>query len=748
MALCMAMAATPMPIVAATPSIADLQVHIGGYEPSWRMFGDDVDADTGEGGSGIAEPGSWTAEPTRQGDRLRLRVTITPPPVNPVLGPGPASLVTGVGVEYGRRSGGDVGYGQRLGFTWTPMEDCAGDPCSYTADVTVRLRPARRLIASIRDIESPVVVIGFTLVRTFGEGEWLQVSTTQDLEDGLRSQPVSRLTAAEGWIPQAAVVPTGEAHITGLRDGPNLGIDELTRLLDPAGPGSAPVPTVTVRLDVQATGCRAHQAVQLVDAWGTLPLAGSIATVGPAGILAAVPDRTSWSVAVGGTVVGTVDVQGEDRILAATVACRTAADGDETADGTLTVASVSEPLPAPPDPLAWLVAVESFRRDRPVTPSLPAAIRTGFIVIERTYERGWSVARSRDGLRWRDATDARLPAPLRRDAVRGPRIATAGGRVVLAGIVTDGLGGDRFTAWRSSDARRWATATVTAASGRPPATSLVLRSLVAADDRWFALADGDGTTGGFAWSSTDGRTWTGIVPRTPDGTSLVAVSAGASRLLGVARPDDPALPDLLVGSPDGRRWTTLAALPVGRAATMSIGETSTGRVVAAFGRSVIAPIEVWVSSDDGASWTRTLDGSVGLRLDGVTVRDETVVVAGSIRYGARGLEAAPWVASSRDGGASWRAEIPVNGYGDGRCATVVAIGPAAAILTVSGCSGNPIPRWRAGLSSDRPVPDDVSRTYIGQSIAAARSTLEMSRIALPSAGSKPSRPRMSHSTVR
>jgi hypothetical protein len=187
----------------------------------------------------------------------------------------------------------------------------------------------------------------------------------------------------------------------------------------------------------------------------------------------------------------------------------------------------------------------------------------------------------------------------------------------------------------------------------------------------------------------------------------VAVSAGPSRLLGIARPDDPALPDQLVDSPDGRRWTALAALPVDRPAAVSIGETSTGSVLAAFGRSPIAPIEVWVSSDDGTSWTRTLDGSVALQLDGLIVRDETVVVAGSLRYGERGLEGEPWAAVSQDAGATWRAEIPVNGFGDGACDTVVAVGPAVAILTVSQCSGNPIPRWRAGLVEDQRAQQGV-----------------------------------------
>jgi hypothetical protein len=706
-ALCLSLVSTPLPVVATTPSIADLEVHIGGYGPQWGMFSDDVDADTGEGESGTAARGSWSVEPERDGDQLLLRVTMTPPAVNPVLGSGAASLVTGIGVEYGKRGYGDIGYGRRLGFTWTPVDACTGDPCTYTAEVAVPLRPAQRFIASTSAIESPVAVIGLTLVRTFGGGEWLQMSGTQDLVDGRRSARLAKLTAIEGWIPRAPVVPSGEAHVWGLRQGPNLGIDELTGLLGTAEQGSAPVPTVTFKLDLRATGCGAHQAVQLVDGWSTLPLAGSVATVGPAGTLVAVPDRTSWTLRIGGTSVGEVEAAGEDRVFEATVECQRDAEGATIVEGSVTTEVAPATLPVPPDPIAWLAARESFRRDRPVTPSLPAAVPEGFVIIERTFDRGWAVERSVDGLRWRAIPDARLPAPLRSDRITGPRMAAADGRLVLAGIVADAMGGQRFTAWSSPDARRWTPAAVMAAAGRPAATTLALRSLVAADGRWFALADGDGTTGGFAWTSADGRTWTAVVPKTPEGTSLVAVAAGPSRLLGIARPDDPALPDLLVGSPDGRRWTALAPLPVDRAAAASVGETVARGVIAAFERSPVAPIEVWVSSDDGASWTRTLDGSVALQLDGLTVRDETVVVAGSLRYGERGLEGEPWAAVSRDGGATWRAEIPVNGFGDGACDTVVAVGPAAAILTVSQCSGNPIPRWRAGLAAAPRVLQDA-----------------------------------------
>lgn len=699
-AVCLGVVSTSWPVVAATPSIADLEIHIGGHGPQWGMFGDDVDAHTGEGASGPPERGSWTVEPERDGDRLRLQVSMTPPTVNPVLGEASASLVTGVGLEYGRRNGGDIGYGRRFGFTWTSMDACTGDPCTYTTEVIVPLRPAQRFIAETRDIESPVVVIGLTLVRTFGQGEWLQASGTQDAVEGRRSAPVSGLAAIEGSIPRAAVVPAGEVHLCGLREGPNLGIDELTGLLRTAQAASAPVPTVTFRLDLEATGCGAHHAVELIDRWGTLPLAGSIATVGSAGTLIGVPDRTAWSLRIAGVTVGEVVAAGEDLILDATVACQPDDDeGDPVVDGDVSADAAPATLPAAPDPIAWLVARESSRRDRPVTPSLPAALPDGFIIVERTDDRGWTVERSADGMRWRSVPGARLPAPLVADRVTGPRIAAADGRIVLAGIVADGQGGQRFATWSSVDGRRWTDAAISAPAGRPPATSLELRSVVAADGRWFALADGNGATGAHAWTSTDGRRWTAVVPKTPEGTVLVAVSAGPSRLLGVARPGDPTLPDLLVESLDGRRWAARAPLPVERAASVAIGETAGGRVVVAVQRSPVEPIEVWISRDDGASWTKTLDGSVAVQLDDLTVHDESVVVAGSIRYGPRSQMGEPWAAVSQDSAQTWLAEIPVNGFGDGRCTTVVAAGSAAAILTVSECSGNPIPRWRAGLAA-------------------------------------------------
>ena len=83
----------------------------------------------------------------------------------------------------------------------------------------------------------------------------------------------------------------------------------------------------------------------------------------------------------------------------------------------------------------------------------------------------------------------------------------------------------------------------------------------------------------------------------------------------------------------------------------------------ALARYAVEPNEAWVSTDSGTTWEVTLDGSVPLRLAGLAVREGTVLIAGSVRYPPRDRGAVPWVATSRDGGLTWRASTPVNGGG-------------------------------------------------------------------------------------
>jgi hypothetical protein len=690
-AVCLVLLAIPLPVAARTPALADLQVVAGSPYPQWGMVGDD-EVDDG------TQRGSWSAARELDGDRLRIHLVLTPPEVNPVMSPGPASLVTGVGLEYGTRDGGDIGFSKLLGSTWTPLDACTGDPCMYTAEVSVPLRPAQRFVAATDGIESPVVVVGFSLVRTFGQGTWLQVLRADDLSDGRRARPAGTTMMIGGSIPQAPVVPAAGVQLWGQGLRSSLGIAEIRDRLRTRPDPSAPVPTVTAQLGITTAGCAPHAQVQLVDGWDTVPFAGPVATVGPAGTLVSLPDGTDWSLLVAGSKIGQIRTAGQDLVIQGSATCQAdAADDAARVQGRVTGEAASAPLPAPPAPVPWIVATEAFRSSRPSGPTLLAAAPDGFLSIDRHPATGWQVSRSADGMRWHTLDAAQLPRAVRAGAIDGAALAAADGRFAVAGIAQDVGGGDGFVAWTSTDGRTWAPATVDLPSGRPAGASLTFRSLVAADGRWLALADGDGALGGYAWTSTDGRSWKAAVPRPPAGTSLVAVSAGPSRLLGVARPDDPAQPDLLVTSADGRDWAEAGTLPVSGALAAAVGETAAGTIVAAFDRSDVAPIEAWVSGDGGTTWERTLDGTVDLRLDGLTVGGSTVIVAGSVRYGERGLTAVPWAATSRDGGRTWRASMVVNGDGDGRCATRVAAGAGAAVLTVADCTGDPSPRWRAAL---------------------------------------------------
>jgi hypothetical protein len=204
-AIVLALVSVAAPAVAEAPGVARLRVHIGGYGPQWAFF---TSEDEPEG----TQRGSWTASSQLEGDRLLVHVTMTPPEVNPVLSPGPAALATGVGLEYGRRNGGDIGWRQRFGFTWTQLDARAGDPCTYTADISTPLKRAQRAIAAVPDIESPVVVIGLSLVRTFGQGAWVQSLPGYDDGNGRVSHPAGSPTRIEGWFSQTPVIHAGAAQ--------------------------------------------------------------------------------------------------------------------------------------------------------------------------------------------------------------------------------------------------------------------------------------------------------------------------------------------------------------------------------------------------------------------------------------------------------------------------------------------------------------------------------------------------------
>jgi hypothetical protein len=120
-----------------------------------------------------APSGGWTVTSTPISDGiLHLHVRVVPPEVSLPVEAGPAVLYTTVGLGGG--VGGDVGFGRLVSVEPTFLPACTGQPCAFEADVSADLRRLPRIAARVRGLREVWAEVGFTLVRTFGEGAWLQ----------------------------------------------------------------------------------------------------------------------------------------------------------------------------------------------------------------------------------------------------------------------------------------------------------------------------------------------------------------------------------------------------------------------------------------------------------------------------------------------------------------------------------------------------------------------------------------------
>lgn len=120
--------------------------------------------------------GSWSLEEGRlDGGRLRLRFVIEPPPHGLAVQSGPAVLFAGMQVYGGS---GDMGAGESIDALATVvLPPCDDDDCRYVAEIDL---PTHEIPGAIRRLERNAdlmwVSTELTLVRTFGAGQWLQVT--------------------------------------------------------------------------------------------------------------------------------------------------------------------------------------------------------------------------------------------------------------------------------------------------------------------------------------------------------------------------------------------------------------------------------------------------------------------------------------------------------------------------------------------------------------------------------------------
>lgn len=210
------------------------------------------------------------------GARIRLRVVIEPPPHALPVESGPAILFAGM-QAYG--GSGDMGAAESIDALATVvLPPCDDTDCRYVADIDL---PTDEIPAAIRRLERRAALMWIsaelTLVRTFGAGQWLQVTpfiagTGDGAIEGMAGrlgaiEPVEGILFPFGLFPaeQATPVPKGHWMFTTRFDyGP-----VVERLRRAEGDRTAPLAMAPGRLRVDiAPNCVHAGHLMLHDAGG------------------------------------------------------------------------------------------------------------------------------------------------------------------------------------------------------------------------------------------------------------------------------------------------------------------------------------------------------------------------------------------------------------------------------------------------------------------------------------------------
>ena len=303
--------------------------------------------DQRDGGTDPVTLGSWTATDVRYADRaVDLHVRVEPPAWSLPVEAGPAVLFTTLSLMGGL--GGDVGYQRVVSVGSTPLPPCSSDPCAFETDVHIDLAKLPRIARRVDGFESPSAAIGFTLVRTFAGGTWLQFLEGYDaLGAQYELRSLRDPGAWDGRAEPMGLFPSSTAD--GPSDEPGLRGFDYAAIVEQArqelGDTTNPTPSTPVRYIADFTGCSDSLAATLQTAAGDRVIVD--ATGSPPHVDATVdlPIGTAWRVghrADGATVF---DVGSKELLVAARYAC---AEGDGLAVADVTIAEVVSSATAPP----------------------------------------------------------------------------------------------------------------------------------------------------------------------------------------------------------------------------------------------------------------------------------------------------------------------------------------------------------------------------------------------------------------
>lgn len=263
--------------------------------PGWT--GDDASV-------GWRDPGTWTITDVRtdNDEMLRFHVSVTPPAPGSPLEAGPA--VIGAGVSFIGSRYRELRYARDVETVFAKAGDCSGEPCTYEADVALDLGRVQRAMDARPDVRPTSVEVNLSLIRTYGQGEWIQVLSLLIPEQGGVPSPVHgtlrRPKAAEGAIAAGGI--RRAADVRAAREGRRRA-RELADMVEASrvrqGDASAVLPTVEVETHVELVGCEPWEPIWMVDDWGAVALDRHAGEVDPGGETISVPDRGSWRLAMG-----------------------------------------------------------------------------------------------------------------------------------------------------------------------------------------------------------------------------------------------------------------------------------------------------------------------------------------------------------------------------------------------------------------------------------------------------------------
>lgn len=640
----------------------------------------------GDAGVGWRDRGAWSVTDARTGPdgQLRFHVSVTPPVREAPLDEGPAILSAALWYQGGL--GGDVGFERVEQLRNLDAGTCTGSPCTYEIDVVLDAATIPRAIASLPHVDPAGVDIGLSLVRTYGQGEWLQVLDLLIPELGSswpdRHGTLRRPTEANGRIVSGGIFRAADAQATrsGRKPSFNLvSVVEASRARQ--GDASAVTPTVGVALQVDAPGCRWWSPVWIIDEWGTTGFAGAVGAMDPRGEVIRLPGGGKWRVAMGNpfpesrhtrsVTAGTFETAASDLRVRVTFEC-------ESRDSAVAPGFIVETVDQVPEAStvgAWSRVRDAYSgRNRSPRPFVVAAIDGALLSLE-SGPKGWRLRRSDDGWRWQAqpfmSRGRELPESGSADHAR--LVSTDAG-LVLAMVVERASGAPRLMAWTSKDGRRWRSAS--AMLRLPdPVTDL---QVAATTDVVLALATSPGRAR--LLSSDDGRAWRATGP------TAVAIGSGIDRILGII---DDGGRMMVSTTMDGQEWMPLWSLPAGSIGPYRVAETASGVLLVATGDEDGAV--VWLHESEGSAWLEVMRTGLTTRIDDLDANGNDVVMSGAVSDAGTRTSGAAWFAASHDGGRRWRQSL--DSETSGRCRMRTAAGDGALVVATADCDDQPTV-WR------------------------------------------------------